>query len=206
MDKLIFKKIKDKKGASIVFGLIAILVAVVVAVLILTASVTAARRTRSDMKTTQSMLTLDSAAELIMNELENMSVKVHVTQTKDQGIISGMTYVVAPDGITVSGRESFLASEITKAFEGISFANSFPPQDYTSSFEIQSEKMDKVTAVFVMKHGNHEEQEETEDYEILVSLTDGNANLYITANVTSISQPSGDVTMSWNPSVTNTGM
>lgn len=69
--KSIKNKINSNKGASFLFGLFALFVALMISAVAISSALTSARRVKDDYDTTQSLLTLESTASLVKDELLN---------------------------------------------------------------------------------------------------------------------------------------
>lgn len=63
------KKLNDKKGMSLIFALLALLVVTLMSTTLISAALTGARRLDDDKDSTQSVLALDCAANLVKTEL-----------------------------------------------------------------------------------------------------------------------------------------
>lgn len=90
-------QLADREGASIVLALVAFVVASMVSVTLITAAVTTSKRVHSDREVQQIKLTLDSAAELLRNEMNHVKYMETTTVTKvaDEDPVTTVTATAA---------------------------------------------------------------------------------------------------------------
>ena len=91
---MINSKLRSRKGATLLFALVAMLVAVIVSAVIIYAAMSNVGRIRSDQAAEQALLTLNSAASLVRSELADDSVglestKVTINKVEQPDLASG---------------------------------------------------------------------------------------------------------------------
>ena len=192
----ILYKLRSQRGATIIYGLLAILVATVVSVIILTAALTAVKRVNQDKAATQNKLTLESAAQLIVDTFGTESGK-----SKVSAVVDGESYVCSD--INVS--DSILGPELKRVFQSVGIADS-----ETVSFSIEAENMDTVSGTIKMLKGGHTGTEKSKDFQLVISLSiaddDGTmkGSTFIVASATQVK--SGQMTtFAWTPVITTGG-
>ena len=189
-------KLRSNRGSSIIYGLLAILVATVVSVIILTAALTAVKRVNQDKVSTQNLLTLDSAAQLVMDTFGTENGKSTVTAKVDEE-----SYTCSD----ISVSDSILAPELEKVFKSVGISDS-----ETVTFTVEAENMDAVTGTIKLLKGGHAETEKSKDFQLVISLQvvdeDGTmeGSTFIVASATQ--KKSGQTTtFTWTPVITTVG-
>ena len=206
------KKLHSQSGASFLFALLAFLVAAVVSVTIISAAVTTVRRVNSDREAQQAQLTLDSAAQLVRDEMEETKYIITTTKTETT------TTTIEENGTSTSttdvtirvdkSAEGTFATEMKTAVEYVQDHEHLTvPYTADDAFQIKVDgasgfKMAPVNVSFIMKTGE-------EKYHLVFTLSiDGTGEtLYLKMNGSGPSQygePVTTTTSSDNSSTTVT--
>ena len=145
------RKLKDNRGASLIYGLFLLIVVMMISATILAASVTGIKRLYNDKREKQAHLTLASAAMLVNNELKDSeceSIKTHTYYNED-GIALGYTDP-AKDEVVISAK-GILKQELIDIVEKAYF-----PAESTTSTPSTTSKIDPVTFSITMDIANEE--------------------------------------------------
>ena len=151
------RKLKDNRGASLIYGLFLLIVVMMISATILAASVTGIKRLHNDKREKQAHLTLASAAMLVNNELKDSeceSIKTHTYYNED-GIALGYTDP-AKDEVVISAK-GILKQELIDIVEKAYFpAESTESTESTTSTPSTTSKIDPVTFSITMDIANEE--------------------------------------------------
>ena len=120
MKQRIFDKLRDRWGVTILMALFAMLVASMVCIVILGAAVTTVKQAKADQTQEQNTLTLQSAGELILSEIQRAG-KITFEETVSDG--GKPTYEVSPsfehgDDSSLKSELSSVAAAMLKTDEG----------------------------------------------------------------------------------------
>lgn len=137
--------IADNEGASIVLALLAFIVASMVSVTLLTAATTAAKRVHSDRQAQQAGLTLNSAAELLREEMKGVRYVETTTVTKAPE--------ADPVTDTTSKSSGSLKEEIKKAVSYVDTYQAAFVSNAATEFSIEADamKLAPVKVSYVMQ-------------------------------------------------------
>ena len=154
------RKLKDNRGASLIYGLFLLIVVMMISATILAASVTGIKRLYNDKREKQAHLTLASAAMLVNNELKDSeceSIKTHTYYNED-GIALGYTDP-AKDEVVISAKgilKQELINIVEKAYFPAESTTSTTSTESTTSTPSTTSKIDPVTFSITMDIANEE--------------------------------------------------
>lgn len=163
----IVKKLNNKHGVSILFAMMLFLVVAMVSVVIIASSYTSVKRTNSIKDTKQDVLTLESAALLLKNNINN--VEVIITD-------NGNDYVNPSSNLFTS-----YIVPITRSYyeNNSSMCN-------LNIFDISQLQGDYSATVKVVNSCEYENISGGEDDKVMFTLTldDSNEKIYVTFDIT----------------------
>lgn len=96
---MIWSKLNSKRGATLLFALVALAVAVIVCAVVIYAALSSAGRIRSAQAAEQTHLSLNSAASVIRNQLAGNGIKVSNTYTTVTSTSNGLTTETKNPGV-----------------------------------------------------------------------------------------------------------
>lgn len=174
MMKRIKQKLNNQNGVSFLFAMLALLVATMVSITIVAAAVTSVKRVHSDRKAQQAHLTLESAAQLVRDEMKKTRYVIEeTTETPVEG---------SPSTTITTSAEGTFANEIKTAVEHIDKHGTQYSSNDSTNFTIRVTGMDMkpVDVSFIMQA----------DYKVIFTLTleDTEETLFLTMGSSSSSE------------------
>ena len=162
-------KLNNQKGITILFALLGFMVAAVISAVIITAALSAARRVENDRQITQNQLTLESAAQLIRDQMTGNGTESKKTTVSKTG--SGGSTVYASSGV--------FASEMQTAVEYVD-ASGRNYESGESALTVSCNALDTVEVSYVMQSA--EASYSIGDYYLIFTFTleDSSDELYLT--------------------------
>lgn len=157
MKTKIKEKIHSQSGVSFLFGLLAFLVAAMVSVTIVTAASTTMKRVHNDRKEQQELLTLNSAAQFVRDEMLKTKYITTVETKKDSyGNDSSVTTTYTSEGT--------FAPEMKAAVERVNTGSSYVSVPSAITLDVDGMEMQTVKASFTMS------AEGTEKYRVIFTI------------------------------------
>lgn len=131
------KKLKNKRGASIVLALVFFLVAAVIGGIVLASAASNSGRFSHIRKEQQAYLTISSAAKIVREEIKNQNFKVNSTVVKvtksGSAATTGPTVSFSADGSSVSNKVLAFGEYIYKNSSGTA-----PDGEFTIESELET--------------------------------------------------------------------
>lgn len=194
------RKLRSTDGVSLLYALMLFLVAAVVSGVILSAALTSVKVVHSDAAHTQAQLSLDSAARLVADQLEDFSVSVTGSAENPQFSLKGAG---TAKGMVRLALDSFQEAYVNQA--GLYSATN-PVASRTVTLTASDSRIAPVTAVLyaypAIANGIGDVQAKSYDIRIDLTLQD-KARSYSESVVLTQSTISeaGGIVFAWTPSI-----
>lgn len=160
--KAVREKLNQSRGASLLLALLLFLVAAMVSVTLVSAAYTAVKRVDQNRKSQQANLTLQSAALLLQQQLENARFSVETTYTK-----SGGSWLAGTPAETVSPAPHALQPELKAVADRLTAGNL---DGAVTGFSVETD-LAQLSAVRVVCTLRDDGEGSTHSYVAVYSLT-----------------------------------